>query len=139
MAIDDDSHIEWQPFIDGPFSLDAVVAAAREAALSGVDSRPFTTDWGTEGVSLWNAAMLADVIDGHDYELDGVLDFASFRFMVDLEDYRRPGDGRLARRFAANLFDNLRSKGARRLLMVDDLQDFVRDFDASRDGRLHPG
>ncbi len=137
MAIDD-AHIEWQLFIDGPFSLDTLVAAALEAAPSAVDSRPFTTDWGSHGVRIWNAAMLADVIDGHDYELDGVLDFANFRFMVDLEDYRGPGDSHFARRFAVTLFDGLRSKGARRLLLVDDLQGFVRDFDASRDVPVNP-
>ncbi len=139
MAIDDDRHIEWQLFIDGPFSLEALVAAAQEAAPSAVDSRPITTDWGTQGVRIWNAAMLADLVDGHDYELDGSLDFANFRFMVDLEDYRRPGDGRSARLFALSLFDDLRSKGARRLLLVDDLQGFVRDFDASSDVPAKPG
>lgn len=138
MAIDDDSHIEWQLFIDGPFSLDALVAASREAAVSRVDSRAFTTAWGAQAVTIWTAGILADIIDGHDYESDGILDFASFRFMVDLEDHRRPGDGRLARRFAATLFDDLRSQGARRLLLVDDLQGFVRDFDVSRDRPVNP-
>jgi len=94
------------------------------------------TDWGASGVTLWNAAILADVVDGHDYETDGVLDFANFRFMVDLEDHRRPGDGREARGFAKRLFDLLQSGGARRLLLVDDLQGFVRDFDVDRDERI---
>ena len=134
MAIDDDTHIEWQLFIDGPFTLDDIVSAAREAAGPDITTRPFTTDWGTPGFTLWNAAMLADVIDGHAYETDGALDFENFHFMVDLEDHRRPGDGREARRFAAALFDHLQSHGARRLLLVDELQGFVRDFDVSRDG-----
>lgn len=134
MAVVDDSHVEWQLFIDGPFSLDAIVSAACAAVGQDVNTRPFTTDWGTPGFTLWNAALLADVINGHDYETDGALDFGNFRFMVDLEDHRRPGDGREARHFAAALFDQLRSSGARRLLLVEDLQGLVRDFDVNRDG-----
>ena len=77
--------------------------------------------------------MLVDVVEGHPYETDGELDFDNFRFLADLEDHRRPGDGQVARRFAHSLFERLRLAGAHRLLLVSDLQGLVREYDAGRE------
>ncbi len=133
MALGDDSHIEWQLFVDGPASLEDVVGSARAAFEGDFNFEPFIPYWKAPGYRLWNQAMLVDVVDGHPYETDGKLDFDNFRFLVDLEDQRRPGDGQVARRFAHSLFDRLRSAGAHRLLLVSDLQGLVRDYDTSRE------
>jgi hypothetical protein len=129
MAIEKDGRIEWQLFIDGVPDLDAVLSAVKEAGEGELHSEPSRPDWGGKGFRIWTDYMVGDVTDGHPYETDGPLDYPSFRFLVDFESGRKPGRGHSTREFADRLFAQLRTRGARRMLMVDEVQHVIDELE----------
>jgi hypothetical protein len=131
MAVED-SHVEWQLFVEGDETLDQLVATLRGAADGALNLRPSDPQWGGRGFRFWNNAMVGDVADSHPYETDRSLDFGTFPVIIDLESGYSPGKGAQTRQFADKLFELLRQHGARRLLLVSDLQLELRRFELGR-------
>jgi hypothetical protein len=131
MAIED-SHVEWQLFVEGDYTLDELLVTLKRAAYGDLNLRPSDPDWGGRGFRFWNDAMVGDVADSHPYETDRSLDFGTFPVIIDFESGYSPGKGAQTMRFADNLFELLRKRGARRLLLVSDLQVELRRFDIGR-------
>jgi hypothetical protein len=128
----EDSHVEWQLFVDGDDTLDELLVTLKRAADGDLNLRHSDPDWGGRGFRFWNDAMVGDVADSHPYETDRSLDFGTFPVIIDCESGYSPGKGAQTRLFVETLFELLRQRGARRLLLVSDLQVELRRFDIGR-------